>query len=143
MTLNYTIRVYELLPDGSLQALSLGPSSLFQGAFPNVGDTIARFDLSTQAFRYYGVQRRIFVNSLDGEDGCAILVRETPASAILEQVTAEWVDETEFWRDVVQEERHKETMAAIAQLLPKPKAKLKTTPKKKPRKRKLVPPGER
>jgi hypothetical protein len=104
VSLDYTIRLYELLPDGGLEALGGGPISQYGGACPNVGDTIARLHPLDETFQFYNVQRRMFIDSADGDEGWAILIRAVDASALMSAVAAEWLDETIFWRDVEKKE---------------------------------------
>ncbi|MBP1847997.1 hypothetical protein J2046_006282 [Rhizobium petrolearium] len=108
MSLDYTIRLYELLPDGELESLGGGPISQYGGSCPNVGDTIARFHVLEESFKFYNVQRRFFINSADGDEGWAILIRAVEASALMSAVADEWLDETRFWRDVDEQERAQE-----------------------------------
>lgn len=104
MSLDYTIRLYELLPDGQLEALGGGPINQYGGVCPNVGDTIARHEILSETFKFYSVQRRMFIDSADGDEGWAILIRAIEASPLMSAVTEEWVDETQFWRDVAKKE---------------------------------------
>lgn len=108
MSLDYTIRLYELLPDGKLEALEGGSIEQYGGSCPNVGDAIARYDLGTETFRFYNVQRRLFIDSADGDEGWAIIIRRTDASTLMTDVAEEWVSETKFWRDVDEQERREE-----------------------------------
>lgn len=100
MSLDYTIRLYELLPDGDLEALSGGPIEQYGNSCPNVGDTIAKYDVLAETFKFYNVQRRMFIDSADGDEGWAILIRPIDASALMTAVADEWLDETKFWREV-------------------------------------------
>lgn len=108
MSLDYTIRIYELLADGKLEPLGGGPISQYGGSCPNVGDTIARYDVLSEAFKFYNVQRRMFIDSADGDEGWAILIRAVDGSPLMSAVADEWLDETRFWRDVDEQERQEE-----------------------------------
>lgn len=99
MSLDYTIRLYELLPDGDLEALGGGPIEQYGGSCPNVGDTIASYDVLAEAFKFYNVQRRMFIDSKDGDGGWAVVIRAVEASPLMLKVSDEWLDETKFWRD--------------------------------------------
>lgn len=114
MSLDYTIRLYELLPDGKLEALGGGPIGQYGGVCPNVGDTIARNDLSSKQFKFYNVQRRIYIDSADGDEGWAILIRAVEASPLMLATADEWIDETNFWREVDEQERREEYEKAAA-----------------------------
>lgn len=105
MSLDYTIRLYELLADGSIESLGGGEITSYGSSCPNVGDTIARYDVLAEAFKFYNVQRRMFIDSADSDEGWAIIVRATAASSLMLNVTDEWLDETKFWRDVEDQER--------------------------------------
>lgn len=104
MSLDYTIRLYELLPDGDLEALSGGPVEQYGNSCPNVGDTIARYDVLAERFKFYNVQRRIFIDSSDLNEGWAILIRAVDASPLMIKVADEWLDETKFWGEVDEKE---------------------------------------
>lgn len=108
MSLGYTIRLYKLLSDGGIEALGGGPLDNFGGSCPNVGDTIAKYDLLAETFKFYNVQRRMFIDSADGDEGWAILIRPIDGSALMTAVADEWLDETKFWRDVDEQERREE-----------------------------------
>ncbi len=108
MSLGYTIRLYELLPDGQLEALGGGPIDQYGGSCPNVGDTISRRDLLAEIFKFYNVQRRMFIDSADGDEGWAIIIREVEASSLMSAAAEEWLDETRFWREVDEQERQDE-----------------------------------
>jgi hypothetical protein len=108
MSLNYNIRMYELLPSGELEALGGGPIDQYGGSCPNVGDTVARYQLLTESFKFYSVQRRMFIDSADGDEGWAILIRAVDSSPLMSAVAEEWIDETKFWRDVDEREKREE-----------------------------------
>ncbi|NHT75094.1 hypothetical protein G8E10_04895 [Rhizobiaceae bacterium CRRU44] len=108
MSLDYDIRLYELLPDGKLEALGGGSLQHFAGSCPNVGDAIARYNVLEGTFKFYNVQRRMFIDSADGDEGWAIVIRRTDASPLTADVADEWLDETKFWRDVDEQERREE-----------------------------------
>lgn len=108
MSLDYTVRLYELLPNGELEALGGGAIGQYGGACPNVGDTIARYQVLKKTFKFYNVQRRMFIDSADGDEGWAIVLRATDGSTLMTKVADEWVDETKFWRDAEDQERREE-----------------------------------
>lgn len=108
MALGFGIRQYELLPDGSIEAMGGGPLDQFEGSCPNVGDTIAKLNILDGSFKFYNVQRRMFIDSADSDEGWAILLRAVEASPLMSAVADEWLDETKFWRDVDEQEREEE-----------------------------------
>lgn len=79
----------------------------FHGAVLNVGDTFAKWGLD-DVYRFYSVQRRYFVNSIQNDHGWCVIVRETESAPQMEAVVKEWSEETRFWRDVQRQERLEE-----------------------------------
>lgn len=99
----FDVRIYCIHPDGAIEALMGADIDHFQGAVPNVGDTYAKWGLD-EVYRFYGVQRRYFVDSVDNDHGWCVIVREIESAPEMEAVVKEWSEETCFWRDISEEE---------------------------------------
>lgn len=125
----FSVRLFELQADGKLEALHANDIEYYGGACPNVGDTIGQLNGLGDAYRFYNVQRRVFVDAGDGNQGWAVVVRPIEESSFLSGVMTAWIDDTAFWYDVEQSEREEESARTRELLnLPKKKAKQSSPP---------------
>jgi len=100
----FSVRLFELQADGKLKALHANDIEYYGGACPNVGDTIGQLNGLGDAYRFYSVQRRVFVDAGDGNQGWAVVVRLIEESSFLSEVMTAWIDDTAFWYDVEKQE---------------------------------------
>jgi len=121
----FDVRIYCLHSDGTIEALIGADTSHFQGAVPNVGDTYAKWGLD-DVYRFYSVQRRYFVDSVDNDHGWCVVVREVESAPQMETVVKEWSEETRFWRELdkqEQDERDRALREELTKLTRKKKSK--------------------
>lgn len=102
----FTVRLFEIDREGKLEPLLGVDEDFFAGAVPNVGDTYSAWGADGYAF--YSVQRRVFVNSSDGESGWLVIVRKIEAAPLLESVVEAWFEDNHFWREAAEQERLEE-----------------------------------
>ncbi|NTA58402.1 hypothetical protein G6L32_07105 [Agrobacterium tumefaciens] len=117
----FDVRIYCLHSDGTIEAVIGADTDHFQGAVPNVGDTYAKWGLD-DVYRFYSVQRRYFVDSVDNDHGWCVIVCEIESAPQMEAVVKEWSEETRFWRDISKEEedeRNKSLQAKLTRLTQK------------------------
>lgn len=140
MSLGYSVRVYELLPDGGIDPLHGSDITYFGGSCPNVGDTIGRLEGLDGCYTFYSVQKRMFIDTVDGDQGWAVLVRTVEASPLMSKLMREWINESKSWHNVDDKEErkkaregHKEVMKIIAErkALKRASSRFKTSIKKK------------
>ncbi len=112
----FDVRIYCIHLDGAIEALMGADIDHFQGAVPNVGDTYAKWGLN-DAYRFYSVQRRYFVDSADNDHGWCVIVREIETAPQMEAVVKEWREETSFWREVSNQEKDKRSKSLEAELI--------------------------
>ncbi|EJT05687.1 hypothetical protein [Rhizobium sp. CCGE 510] len=103
---NFSVRLFEIDKEGSLEPILAVDEDYFAGTVPNVGDTYSTHGLDDYTF--YAVQRRIFVDSHDGAGGWLIIVRKVDATSLLENVVSAWQEDTQFWNEIDQQESMEE-----------------------------------
>jgi hypothetical protein len=117
MSLQSTIRLYEILPDGTFHPLLITDLSHYAGTCPNVGDIIVhKFGFDDEDF-YFNVQRRLFIND-PLHSGWIILMSRVEPTSLIRSAREEWIDETQFWIDVDRKEAE-EKRRKLDQLLGK------------------------
>ncbi|KAA3504336.1 hypothetical protein DXM27_03605 [Rhizobium rhizogenes] len=94
-----SVRVWAIDRDGDLEPLISADESHFRGSVPDVGDTYVMWHLH-DAYQFYSVQRRYFIDSVDNDHGWCVIVREIESAPQMEAVVKEWGEETRFWRDI-------------------------------------------
>lgn len=99
----FDVRIYCIHPDGTVEALLGADPDHFQGTVPDVGDTYVMWHLH-DAYQFYSVQRRYFIDSVDNDHGWCVIVREIESAPQMEAVVKEWSEETRFWRDISKDE---------------------------------------
>ncbi|WP_028744206.1 hypothetical protein [Rhizobium leguminosarum] len=99
---NFSVRLFEIDKEGSLEPILGVDEDYFAGAVPNVGDTYSRPGL--EDYTFYSVQRRIFVDCHGGASGWLIIVRKLDATSLLENVVSAWQEDTQFWNEIDQQE---------------------------------------
>lgn len=144
----FDVRIYCIRPDGYLESLMGADIGYFHGAVPNVGDTFAKWGLN-DVYTFFSVQRRYFINSASSDHGWCVVVREIESAPQMEAIVKEWGEETEFWRDVAQQEKEERDSALRDQLIAltqkkrkKPAVSETGTVKKTPKRRKPVKPRQ-
>lgn len=143
MSIGSSVRIFEIQADGKIEPLMGSDVGFFGGSCPNVGDTFGKVNVLDDTFSFYSVQRRVFVDSCDGDEGWAVIVRPIEESALLNEVMTTWIEDTKFWRAVdIQETREssEETRKQIQELMLKSKESKKST---KPKARKKPDPKRR
>ncbi|MNL32149.1 hypothetical protein D3C87_1539810 [compost metagenome] len=105
MTTDFSVRLFELQADGKLEALQANDIEYFGGACPNVGDTIGQINDFGDAYHFYSVQRRVFVDIEDDTtQGWALIVRRAEESPILNDLMTAWIDGSASLHDAEQQE---------------------------------------
>lgn len=103
---NFSVRLFEIDKEGSLEPILGVDEDYFAGAVPNVGDTYSRPGL--EDYTFYAVQRRVFVDCHGGASGWLIIVRKLDATSLLENVVSAWQEDNRFWLDTEEQERLEE-----------------------------------
>lgn len=132
------VKIFQMLPNGSLDLLVGADDGYFGGIVPNVGDTYV-MGSTNAAFPFYSVQRRYFIDS-PGDRGWCVIVRAIETAPQLENVVKTWRDEIKYWREVdekLEQEERQETLDSIermrARCREKPVAPTKGKPHPKPK----------
>lgn len=131
MSQEFSVRLYEIHQDGEIEPLFASSLGYFDGSCPNVGDTIAKTIGHEEEYRFYNVQRRIFIDTFDGEQGWAVLIRRVEPSPLMTKVKDEWIDETKFWLGMDEKEKKakaRATASSLRKLLAKRKQRYKRSP---------------
>lgn len=100
----YSVRLFEIQADGQLESLQANDVEYFGGSCPNVGDTIGQLNDLGDAYRFYSVQRRVFVDAGDGNQGWAVVVHPIEETSFLSDVMTAWIDGTASLHDAEQQE---------------------------------------
>jgi hypothetical protein len=104
---SFSVKLFEIDKEGGLEPILGVDEDYFAGAVPNTGDTYAMWGLN-DIYDFYSVQRRIFVDSPDGASGWCVVVRKIDTASPLENVVTAWVEDTSFWAEIDEKERHEE-----------------------------------
>lgn len=131
MSQEFSVRLYEIHQDGEIEPLFASSLGYFGGSCPNVGDTIAKLIGLEKEYRFYNVQRRIFVDTFDAEQGWAVLIRRVEPNPLMTKVKDEWIDETKFWLDIDEKEKRAKARAiddSLRNLLMKRNKRRKNSP---------------
>lgn len=130
MMLQSTVRLYEVLPSGDIEALLITDPSHYGGTCPDVGDVIVQQVAGGDVF--FSVQRRLFVSDPLMRSGWVVLLNRTEPTPLIRRAREEWVEETKFWLAVAREEaaeKEKKLDALLAKKI-KPKKLGGPAPKK-------------
>ncbi|NEI20537.1 hypothetical protein GUK30_14075 [Rhizobium leguminosarum] len=100
----FGVRLFEMQPDGTLEPFLGVDEDYFAGAVPNVGDTFAKWGLN-DVYTFFSVQRRLFIDSPNADNGWCVIVRSIESAPQLETVVNAWAEDTKFWADVDEHER--------------------------------------
>lgn len=102
-----SVRIWVIESDGGLEPIMTADESHFCGSVPNVGDTYAKWGLE-DVYRFYSVQRRYFIDSIDVDQGWCVIVREIEPASQMEKIVEAWSEETVFFRELEEAERLEE-----------------------------------